>query len=316
MWLFIHKIHFQGDSAMNLRPQPIIVLAIVVIALPLHSCIGLIEPTPVIDENLPYTQAAETLMAQLTLYAPTATSSKPTVAPSNTAQPTSTKPPTLADPPTYTPTLEATETTAPTETPTETATLSPTPVATLPLTVEFFQLYKDNFSSGGWVEQRTDNFRMHHVNDGYRVYVNPDHNKIWSVRSPEYFDVRVETEAFMVEGPDTGFYGVICRFENGSNYYAMVIGENGYYGIGKQKDGTFRFLAEGTDDKNVINTDGSLNVVQGDCVGEDLVLHVNNVQLLHIQDSDFLYGAVGVSAGTKAEERFVAQFNEFVVYTP
>jgi hypothetical protein len=121
-----------------------------------------------------------------------------------------------------------------------------------------------------------------------------------------------------VAGPVDGYFGVVCRHqEDGGNYYALVIGENGFYGIAIMLDGSFSFLAGGEDDKNIIDTkEGAVNRVRGDCIGDQLKLYVNNQFMAEVQNGSFETGQVGVINGTRGEGGLVALFDNYAVYVP
>lgn len=246
------------------------------------------ELTPV---EILQTQAAETVIAGVTSEA------QFTPSPSATIEATST----------FTPTLEPSA--SPTATATATIFLTPTPI--------FNIIFQDNFSSqSGWAEETNDDFGFGYLENGYTIYVNLLNAAIWSIRGPEVLsDVRVQTEASRYEGPIDGYYGVVCRHLDGENYYAMLISDNGSYGIARMLNGEFEFIVESNDEFNVIKP-GETNQITGECVGERISLFVNGEEMLSLRDGTLQSGSAGIIAKTRLSPGFQALYDIFVIATP
>lgn len=252
-------------------------------------------PTPIPD--LAFTQAAQTIVADLTQNAPTAT---------ETPLPTATQAPTSTETP------EPTHTLAPTSTPTITAAL-PTPSEQQTGVLRF----QDDFSSGtGWHTEQNDRFSFAYRDGGYEISVNILNAAIWSIKDQDYTDVSLEVDAARTEGPVDGYYGLVCRHQDGDNYYGFVIGSDGGYGIARMKAGEFEFLAEGAAQPGVINSGTAFNHLRADCIGESLSLFANGQKLVEIQDGSFDQGAVGMLVGTRLVEGETVLFDNFAIYEP
>lgn len=270
------------------------------------------EEPQMVDETLivAHTQAAETIIAELTLNAPTETFTSVPIEATSTLIPT--------DTPISSPTLTSTFTSIPTQTsiPTETPIPSITPLQTLIADESFSLIFEDDFKQNtGWVEQSGDNFDMHYAKGGYYMFNGVKNDAIWSVRSPWFGDVRVEGEAQWLGGPRDGYSATICRFQNGSNYYLFAVGYDGVYGIAKQKAGKLVFFQEGIDKTGIIHVDGRINRIRGDCVGNVLTLYVNGEKLLQVKDSDFPSGKVGIAIGNRSVAGLEVVFNYFSIFT-
>lgn len=254
------------------------------------------QPTqvPTQDVSPLLTQGALTVIAELT-------SNAPPIEPTHTPEPPT---------PTHTPEPTATQTQEPT--PTDTPTLTPEP------TSEFRVLVQDDFSAGtGWYIQEDDNFGFLYRNNGYAIYVKIFNAWIWSLRGPDNLaDVRIEVEVARNAGASNGYYGVMCRQVDEHNYYALVVSEDGSFGIGKMEDREFEFLAQGVDGDGVIKTNGEQNRITGDCLGDRLTLKVNGVQLLQVDDDDFTRGGNGIITATRMTPDFEALFTYFRLSTP
>jgi hypothetical protein len=248
---------------------------------------------PTIDQQAIFTQAAHTLIAGLTQSAPPAT------IPPAPAEPTASLPHPLA-----TDTLPA-----PTGTPVPSAT--PQPSATLALKV----LYEDDFSRPSWFEESSEYYEFETVDGRYRIESKTPGSGYWSVRSQSLTDTILQVNAQRESGDADGYFGLVCRHLDGENYYALVIGSDGFYGIALQSDGEFEFLDEGMDASGVILKDAA-NRLQADCIGDRLVLYANGQKLLEVQDDSLEEGDAGVIAGTRTGDEFSALFDQFVIYEP
>jgi len=293
----------------------------------LAACAGAL-PQPTTDPGPFFTQGAQTVIAQLTQNPPATALPAPTETPLPTALvetltlPTDTVIPTTAVPTAIpaSPTLAFTETVEPTEIPA--ATQTPVPEATVEPSPgggdDFELVFADDFDRQvGWVEGREDDWGFQFTRGGYAVTVRTPSATIWSVKSQEYDDVRVEVGGVAVEGQDNGYYGVVCRHRNGSNYYAFLIGQDGSYMIQKQASGQTEILLESTAPASVIHMDGTINRVRADCVGDTLALYANEQKLAEIEDREIADGATGLAVRTRNQPNEIeVAFDNFAVYAP
>ena len=239
-----------------------------------------------------YTQAANTVAAQLT------TTNKPVestaeLTQSGTAVPSN---------PSRTPTLNPPGTQAPT--------LTVTPTETLKL------LFSDDFSEeGGWFTEHGDQYGFEYIAEGYRIYVDIPNAEIWSIRDKVYDDAILEVEAARMSGAKDGYYGLICRQVDDKNYYALVISSNGFFGVGKMEDGEMTFLQEGSDTAGVIHPEAAVfNKIRADCTGKTLRLYVNGKLLGEAQDDSYPEGNTGLIIGTRAQPDLEVLFDNFATY--
>jgi hypothetical protein len=246
-----------------------------------------------------YTLAAQTIIAQVTQDAPTAPADL-------VGEITDTVSP-VAEP-VYTvevsPTLEYTQTQ--TETPTRTA---------IPDII-----LDDDFSNPNlWYIFDDDDYIFEYKDDAYRIYNNVLNAAYWSVRSMTYGDIRLEVDATRKAGPEDGYFGVLCRFGNeGIDYYALVISDNGFFGILKMDNGEKDFLGSGVDEDGVIHRGkAETNRIRGVCSGERLILYANDQQLLEVFDDEFSSGDVGLVAGNRLSDVGIdVLFDNFAMVWP
>jgi hypothetical protein len=258
---------------------------------------GCNAPAPLpatIDQHAIFTQAAQTLIAGLTQAAPAATLPPTTPVEASTSFPY----PMATDTP-----PAPTDTPAPSATPLLAATPSPT------------VLFEDDFSRQSWYVESTDFYEFEYVEGRYRIAVKTTSSGYWSVRTQNLQDAILQVDAERESGDADGYFGLVCRHVDGDNYYALVIGNEGFYGIASMLDGEFEFLEEGLDTSGAIRKDET-NRIQADCIGERLILYVNGQKLLEVQDDSMGEGEAGVIAGTRSGDEFSALFDQFVIYQP
>lgn len=287
------------EKKIRLRIFPLICMGLL-FALSMAGCnLPGATPLPATDAILIYTQAAQTVSAQLTALAtPT-----PAVPAAETALPSAPPAQQLS-----TPTVEHSPTTSPS--PTVELTLAPPPTSAAEL------VYQDDFSKDtSWYTEENNRFSLELVDEGYKISINILNAPIWSIREQSFDDVIIEVDTTRLSGAKSGYSGLVCRHQDGENYYALVISSDGTYGIAKMEDGEFEFIQEGSDLSGAIKS-GAANRVRAECIGENLSLYANGQLLLQVQDDDFTSGAVGLLAGTRMEGAIEAFFDNFAIYQP
>jgi hypothetical protein len=256
-------------------------------------------PLPATNAVAIYTQAAQTVSAQLTGLAP----STPVTAPVETAQAT-----VLPSGQQFTPTVVSSPTASP----------SPTiePTTSQPSSQPAKLVFEDDFSEdNNWYTEQNDRFSLELTDGGYKISVNILNAPIWSIRDQTFDDVIVEVDTTRLSGAKSGYSGLVCRHQDEDNYYALVISSDGTYGIAKMKDGEFEFIQEGSDGSGVIKSSAA-NRVRAECIGKNLSLYANSQLLLQVQDDDFTSGAVGLLAGTRMDGAIEVFFDNFAIYQP
>jgi LysM repeat protein len=212
--------------------------------------------------------------------------------------------------------------TLPPPTPLPTTIVFPTPVPTptppapdpdiIPDTGEI--IFQEDFSfPGDWLTADQVNFRMEYEEGGYRILNHTAFSTVTSVRALNFADIYLETSAARVGGPQTGFYGVVCRWQDIQNYYAMVIGSDGFYSIARVLNGQLTHLGEGRTTNGPILLGSASNRIGGSCIGNTLSLFVNGKQLLQAQDNTFASGIVGLMVGTRTAAGTHVHFDYFIL---
>ena len=206
------------------------------------------------------------------------------------------------------------ETNTPTPEPSQTLTLTASPT----VIVETDPIWEDDFSNHTrWYLADGDDFGFRYQDDGYKIYNNLLNASIWSLGYIGLNDIRIEIDAARVEGPDDGYFGVFCRHsDDGQNYYGLVIGDNGFYGIFKMAEGELDFIESGYDeDERIKLGEGETNHIEGACFGNKLSLFVNDQFLLEVTDDIHIAGGAGILAANKVSGTGIeVLFDNFAVY--
>jgi hypothetical protein len=181
-------------------------------------------------------------------------------------------------------------------------------------------LFQDDFSDtgSGWDRYSDSTTVTDYENGGYRMYVNEENYDIWANPGRNFTDVSVEVSATRNAGPEENDFGIICRYQDIGNFYFLIIGSDGFYGIGIVADGNAPELIdmESMLFTERINQGTGTNVIQADCEGENLTLSVNGTVLADVTDNRFSSGDVGLIAGTFDEPGTDILFDNFFVRQP
>jgi len=180
-------------------------------------------------------------------------------------------------------------------------------------------LYRDDFSnsSSGWGRLTGDAGVAAYTNSAYHIYIKLPNVNLWAHPGLDLGAVRVEADALTAGGPLENRMGLICRMKDAANFYYFVISDDGYYGIGKVKDGKWSLLeTPEMRPSSAILTGGQVNHLRADCVSNLLILYVNAQPVGSAADGDFTGGDVGVLAGSFDTPGVDVYFDNFVVLKP
>ncbi len=153
--------------------------------------------------------------------------------------------------------------------------------------------------------------------NGYRIQVLQPNTQFWSHPGLNVEDVRIEVEAQTLGGPDENLLGVLCRYQDEQNFYFFLIGNDGFFVIGKYKNGEQSFIGMETFGFHpALQENPPVKHIQADCIADTLTLFVNETQIVTVQDRDFVSGDVGMIAGTFEVPGTDVLFDNFVVRKP
>jgi len=180
-------------------------------------------------------------------------------------------------------------------------------------------LFQDDFSTptGGWSRLRDASGITDYDQGGYRIQVLQPDTEFWSHPGLQVDDVTIEVEARILAGPDENLLGVICRYQDEQNFYFFLIGNDGFFVIGKYKNGEQSFIGMETFGFHpALQENRATDLIRADCIANTLTLSVNETQIATVQDDDFSSGDIGLIAGTFDEPGTDVLFDNFVVRKP
>ncbi len=180
-------------------------------------------------------------------------------------------------------------------------------------------IYQDRFGdpSSGWGEFDDGAGVAGYTDGAYHVYVKTPNVNVWAHPGMDFDAVQLEVDALAAGGPQENRIGLICRLTDNANFYYFIISADGYYGIGKVKDGVWSLLSTAEMQQHpAIHTGAQSNHLRADCTGSVLVLYVNSLLVGSAMDTDFSRGDVGLLAGTFDTPGADIYFDNFVVFKP
>jgi hypothetical protein len=183
-------------------------------------------------------------------------------------------------------------------------------------------LFEDDFAdeSKGW-DTITDEYGTTAYADGkYMISVTDTLSYLFSDPdlSEDYADTQIDVD-ILPSDEQLHDMGIVCRVKDTDNFYYFIISSDGFYAIGKFKDGEDILLGSEEmqeDSEGVINQGLADNHVRADCIGETLTLYANGTKLFETTDSDFTEGAFGLIAGSYEDVPITVFFDNFVVTKP
>ncbi|NQU31217.1 MAG: hypothetical protein HQ525_11170 [Anaerolineae bacterium] len=180
-------------------------------------------------------------------------------------------------------------------------------------------LFEDDFSTreNQWTSLVNDGGVMNYDAEGFRFYVKEPGLNFWATPGLSFDDVGIEVDTLQYAGPVENRIGVICRHRDDQNFYYFVISADGYYAIGKVKEGEQSLLGQDAMRySSAIKTGVAINHLRADCQGSTLRFYINQTPIALVEDFDLTEGDVGLLAGTFNEGGLDVLFDNFVVVHP
>ena len=181
-------------------------------------------------------------------------------------------------------------------------------------------LMVDDFSSPNleWdVWKRADGSTIGYYQDGLIFIINSPNTDYASMANSIYTNVHLEVLASNLNGLMNNGFGLVCRYQDDSNYYAFLISSDGYYGILRVLFGNYTVLNGGElQYSEAIRQGENTNHIRADCNGNQLTLYVNNIQLAQVQDDIFSDGKIGMIASSFEESGVAILFDDFLAIYP
>ncbi len=181
-------------------------------------------------------------------------------------------------------------------------------------------LFQDDFinTDSGWNSVRdTSGNITDYEGGGYHILNNQPISHVWANPGLKFNDVHVEVDAVKTGGPDDNYYGVICRYKDGSNFYILGISSDGYYGIVKVLNGGLTLLgSDQMQPSEAIQQGKATNHLSAECKGKKLSLSVNGQLISTVEDTAFSSGDVGLEVTTRETAGVDVLFTQFSVTKP
>ena len=180
-------------------------------------------------------------------------------------------------------------------------------------------LFQDDFSkeTGGWSTHEDAHSFSGYDQSGFRLSSDVPNYQFWSVPGLNFSDSLVYVRTRKLSGPENNLFGVVCRFQDSDNFYALMIGSDGYYGIFKRVNGEQSLVDQShMDFSETIQTGEGQNEIKAICQGDYLALFVNETRLIQVRDDSLGFGDVGLIVGNLEEVGVNILFDDFVVLKP
>jgi hypothetical protein len=170
-------------------------------------------------------------------------------------------------------------------------------------------------AASGWPVETTETSVTEYADGGYRITLNAPESRVVSTVGPTLGNVRILVDAVLVDGGLDNYYGLMCRYLDGGNFYMGLITSDGFYAIVKYQEGAPTFLSSDRFQESiVINQGNSLNLMEMSCIGSQISLTVNGQQIALVEDDGISAGDVGMVVGTISAESTSILFDNFTLY--
>jgi hypothetical protein len=182
-------------------------------------------------------------------------------------------------------------------------------------------LFQDDFSdpNSGWDSSASDNGSTDYGSGDYVIHVDTSQYSMWANPSRSFSGgVSVEVDALPTAGPNDNELGVICNYQDTTNFMYATISSDGFYGILRLKDDSIDILTGGgkLQPTDTIKQGQVKNHMQLICQNGQYSLIVNGQPVDSVADSSFTGGDVGLLAGTFDTGGVEIHFDNFVVSKP
>lgn len=192
-----------------------------------------------------------------------------------------------------------------------------------PTPVEPGVLFRDDFSqpTSGWDAYTGVDVITNYAEGRYLIAVEQVGVDVWARPGLNFTDLILETDTQYAAGPVNNEYGVMCRYERGSDgrasFYFFFISSDGYYALGKVVKNARTILspAEGSFQPSdaIRLAPDAINRLRATCAGNQFSLAVNDTPVGEFTDDELTRGDVGLIAGTFDEGGVRIQFDNLVV---
>ncbi|HLD92664.1 MAG TPA: serine protease [Anaerolineales bacterium] len=171
--------------------------------------------------------------------------------------------------------------------------------------------FSDN--SLGWDESSETDFARYLQDGKYVIEVYPAEFIVWdALEGQDFENIVINVDINIEQRGLDGDIGILCRYLDADNHYALEVTEDGYYSIWKRVNGEVINIVDWAASA-LIPTDGSSFVLNASCDGAQLSVGINGNLLATGTDTEFVSGGVGMLAGTWNNGGLVVSFDNFEV---
>ena len=178
-------------------------------------------------------------------------------------------------------------------------------------------IYSDDFSSidSGWNVFENDSTSANYDEGSYKINLKLRNQEKWTLANQNFGNVAIEVDATKLNGTDDNSYGVVCKFQNIKQYYAVIISSDGAYMIEKRVGGIYqRLTGDYFELSDLIKRGSSLNQIRVECGQDYISLFANGKLVDRVEEDEYLEGDVGLIATTYGEAGLTVSFDNFSVY--
>jgi hypothetical protein len=179
--------------------------------------------------------------------------------------------------------------------------------------------FQDDFSNvmSGWEIRNESTAVTDYIDGEFVIKVNKPDTSLWSKPHGAFENVHIAVDARQTAGPVKNLFGIICRYQDGDNFYRFVIGADGFAGITKRSNGDVTVISAALLTVSAaVNQGFAANHIEAICDGSRLVLWVNGQQVAEAVDADFANGEIGLLASSGTVAGIEIHFDNFVVSEP
>lgn len=294
----------------------LVVFAVFLAACALPSPNQISTPTGQVTPESVYTQAVQTVIAQLTKAAVSPAAIQPTSAPSSTEPAPSPSPllPTTAQTATSTPPPPASSTPPVTAAP---PTATPEPSSTPPSTDPKLSLgdptFQDKFSSDkNWALAADKHSDMYIMDDQlFMKAFNPDRFDSWALTWPKITNFYIEMTAKTETCSGLDHYGLMLRAkQDATTGYLFGLSCDGQFSFRKWDGTRYTKFVDWTKNSAIIKGSNKTNRLGIKAEGNHFTLYANGEELTDLRDNSYNSGFFGVFIGAAETVNFTTAVSE------
>ncbi len=178
-------------------------------------------------------------------------------------------------------------------------------------------VFADDFSNpdSGWPVDSDTETRRAYSGGAYVLDVIPEKYLSWAPSPTETpADVIVSAKASILNSTADSDFGLLCRYQDGQNFYALEVSEDGYFAIWKSINNETVMILDWTQSSDVPS--GGSATISAACVGNRLTLMADGVVVGEATDEDLTEGDTGLIAGTWETGGLRIAFDDFEARKP